>query len=257
MTWHRPADAGQRHRPDPTRSARRAAGAPAMPRRGRPRAHAARARGRDRARAPGSAGSPTTSRTPSRSRSPTCPAGPPRPRPATPAGCCSGGWTAGRSSCSRAGSTCTRATTRASSSSRSCCSSRLGARIVVLTNAAGGLDPSFGPGHAHGHARPPQSDRPEPAHRPQRRRARAALPGPDRCVEPAAARAPPCAAAQAEGVELEEGIYVGLTGPDLRDAGRGPDAARRSAADAVGMSTVLEVHRGTLGRASRSAASRS
>ena len=65
---------------------------------------------------------------------------------------------------------------------------RLGARIVVLTNAAGGLDPSFGPGtlmvmrdHINLTGR-------TPLHRAERRRARAALPGPDRCLEPAAAR---------------------------------------------------------------------
>ena len=38
---------------------------------------------------------------------------------------------------------------------------RLGAEIVVLTNAAGGVDPAFGPGHADGHLRPPQPDRPD------------------------------------------------------------------------------------------------
>ena len=47
---------------------------------------------------------------------------------------------------------------------------RLGAKVVVLTNAAGGLDPSVRAGHAHGHQRPPQPDRPEPADRPERGR---------------------------------------------------------------------------------------
>ena len=56
------------------------------------------------------------------------------------------GWPGVRSSCSRAGSTCTRATTRAWSSQPVLLFQRLGARVVVLTNAAGGLDPSFGPG---------------------------------------------------------------------------------------------------------------
>ena len=68
----------------------------------------------------------------------------------------------------------------------------LGARIVVLTNAAGGLDPSFGPGtlmimsdHINLTGR-------IAADRPQRRHARAALPGHDRGLEPAAAQPPAC-----------------------------------------------------------------
>ena len=68
----------------------------------------------------------------------------------------------------------------------------LGARIVVLTNAAGGLDPSFGPGtlmvmrdHINLTGRSPLIG-------PERGRARAALPGPDRRLEPAAARTAPC-----------------------------------------------------------------
>ena len=75
---------------------------------------------------------------------------------------------------------------------------RLGARTVVLTNAAGGLNPAFGAGHPDGDPRPPQPDRPDPPPRPERRRDRAALPGPDRRL-----RAGPCgpgcmAAARAE-----------------------------------------------------------
>ena len=63
--------------------------------------------------APASEGWPTSSRTRSRSRSTTCPAGPRRPRPVTSGGCSSAGSAAGRSPCSRAASTCTRATRRA------------------------------------------------------------------------------------------------------------------------------------------------
>ena len=66
---------------------------------------------------------------------------------------------------------------------------QLGARLVVLTNAAGGLDPSFGPGtlmvmrdHINLTGRSPLIG-------PERRRARAALPGSHRRLEPAPARA--------------------------------------------------------------------
>jgi purine-nucleoside phosphorylase len=114
----------------------------------------------------------------------------------------------------------------------------LGARVVVLTNAAGGLDPSFGPGtlmimrdHINLTGRNP-------------------LIGPNadelgpRFPDMTEAWSPRLreglhAAAAAEGVEMREGIYVGLTGPTYET----PAEVRMLAAlggDAVGMSTVLE-----------------
>jgi len=115
---------------------------------------------------------------------------------------------------------------------------RLGARIVVLTNAAGGLDPSFGPGtlmvmrdHINLTGRNP-------------------LIGPNaeelgpRFADLTDAWSPRLrdrlhAAATAEGIPLAEGIYVGLTGPTYET----PAEVRMLAAlggHAVGMSTVLE-----------------
>ena len=133
-------------RPDTPDPARRAARPPrrACGRGARPDRHRPRSRDRPRLRARRAGGRPR-----GRGRDPV--RGPARlaggdragtRRPAAPRA----RWRGGPWSCSRAASTCTRATTRASSSSRSCCSRQLGARIVVLTNAAGGLDPSFGPG---------------------------------------------------------------------------------------------------------------
>jgi purine-nucleoside phosphorylase len=115
---------------------------------------------------------------------------------------------------------------------------RLGARIVVLTNAAGGLNPAWGPGtlmvirdHINLTGRNP-------------------LIGPN--ADEIGARFPDLteawsarlrerlhAAGAAEGVGLEEGVYVGLTGPTYET----PAEVRMLAAqggDAVGMSTVLE-----------------
>lgn len=114
----------------------------------------------------------------------------------------------------------------------------LGARIVVLTNAAGGLDPSFGPGtlmvmtdHINLTGRSP-------------------LMGPNsddlgpRFADLTDAWSPRLrrqlhAAAVAEGVDVREGVYVGLTGPTYET----PAEVRMLAGlggDAVGMSTVLE-----------------
>ena len=114
----------------------------------------------------------------------------------------------------------------------------LGGRIVVLTNSAGGLDPSFGPGtlmvmrdHINLTGRSP-------------------LIGPNadelgpRFPDLTDAWAPRLrerlhAAGAAAGVELEEGIYVGLTGPTYET----PAEVRMLAGlggHAVGMSTVLE-----------------
>ena len=115
---------------------------------------------------------------------------------------------------------------------------RLGARVVVLTNAAGGLDPSFGPGtlmvmtdHMNLTGRSP-------------------LLGPNadelgpRFPDLTDAWSPRLrrqlfAAAATEGIDLAEGVYVGLTGPNYET----PTEVRVLAAlggHAVGMSTVLE-----------------
>ena len=146
-----PADPSRR----PTQPARLAALVAAVRER-----TAARARRSGSSWAPASAAWPTTSRTRSRSRSPTCPAGRPRPRPGTPVGCCSGtlGGTAGRDAPGplpplRGQPPGPRRPAGAAVPCRS------GRRIVVLTNAAGGLDPSFGPGTLMVMSRPHQPDR--------------------------------------------------------------------------------------------------
>jgi purine-nucleoside phosphorylase len=115
---------------------------------------------------------------------------------------------------------------------------RLGVELVVLTNAAGGVDPSYGPGtlmiiadHLNltgrtpllgpnadgiGPRFPDQTDAWSP-------RMRAAL----------------RAAGEAEGVPLVEGIYAGLLGPQYETPAE-VRMLRTLGADAVGMSTVLE-----------------
>jgi purine-nucleoside phosphorylase len=114
----------------------------------------------------------------------------------------------------------------------------LGARILVLTNAAGGLDPTFGPGtlmvmsdHINLTGRSP-------------------LIGPnadtlgERFTDMTDAWSPRLrrqlhAAAAAEDVEFREGVYIGLTGPTYET----PAEVRMLAGlggHAVGMSTVLE-----------------
>jgi inosine/guanosine/xanthosine phosphorylase family protein len=115
---------------------------------------------------------------------------------------------------------------------------RLGARAVFLTNAAGGLDPSFGPGtlmvirdHVNLTGRSP-------------------LIGAN--ADGIGARFPDLTeawsarlrdrlrqAAAAEGVDLAEGVYIGLVGPNYET----PAEVRMLAqlgGHAVGMSTVLE-----------------
>jgi purine-nucleoside phosphorylase len=114
----------------------------------------------------------------------------------------------------------------------------LGARVVVLTNAAGGLDPSFGPGtlmimrdHINLTGRSPLIGRNADALGPR---------FPDLTEAwSSRLRGRLHAAALAEGVEMAEGVYVGLTGPTYET----PAEVRMLASlggDAVGMSTVLE-----------------
>jgi purine-nucleoside phosphorylase len=115
---------------------------------------------------------------------------------------------------------------------------RLGARVVVLTNAAGGVDPDFGPGtlmviadHLNLTGRSP-------------------LFGPNddtlgpRFQDLTEAWSPRLrialhAAGEAEGVELAEGVYAGLLGPQYETPSE-VRMLRTLGADAVGMSTVLE-----------------
>ena len=115
---------------------------------------------------------------------------------------------------------------------------RLGASAVVLTNAAGGVDPAFGPGtlmvirdHLNLTGRTP-------------------LLGPNadsigpRFQDLVDAWSPRLrellhAAGRAEGVELAEGVYAGLLGPQYETPAE-VRMLRTLGADAVGMSTVLE-----------------
>jgi purine-nucleoside phosphorylase len=115
---------------------------------------------------------------------------------------------------------------------------RLGAKVVVLTNAAGGLDPSFGPGtlmvindHINLTGLNPLTG--------------ANAPGiGERFTDltdawSARLRDGLHAAGRSEGVELANGVYVGLTGPNYET----PAEVRMLAGlggHAVGMSTVME-----------------
>ena len=115
---------------------------------------------------------------------------------------------------------------------------RLGAKVLVLTNAAGGLDPSFGPGtlmvirdHLNLTGQNPLIG------------ANADSMG-ERFTDMSDAwsarlRGRLHAAGAAEGVPLAEGVYVGLVGPNYET----PAEVRLFAAQgghAVGMSTVME-----------------
>jgi purine-nucleoside phosphorylase len=114
----------------------------------------------------------------------------------------------------------------------------LGAAVVVLTNAAGGLDPSFGPGtlmimrdHINLTGRNPligtNADELGPR-----------FPDMTEAWSPRL-RDRLQSAASSEGIETREGVYVGLTGPTYET----PAEVRMLAGlggDAVGMSTVLE-----------------
>jgi len=115
---------------------------------------------------------------------------------------------------------------------------RLGARTIVLTNAAGGVNPAFGPGtlmviadHLNLTGRSPLLG------------ANADKIGP-RFPDLTAVWAPDLRralheAGQAEGVELAEGVYAGLLGPSYETPAE-VRMLRTLGADAVGMSTVLE-----------------
>jgi purine-nucleoside phosphorylase len=115
---------------------------------------------------------------------------------------------------------------------------QLGASIVVLTNAAGGVNPTYGPGtlmvisdhlNLTGHTPllGPNADDLGPRF--------ADLTD----VWTPRLRADLHAAAAAEGIRLEEGVYAGLLGPSYETPAE-VRMLRTLGADAVGMSTVLE-----------------
>lgn len=115
---------------------------------------------------------------------------------------------------------------------------RLGARIVVLTNAAGGVNPAFGPGtlmviadHLNLTGRNPLVGPNDEALGPR-------FPDLTDAWSPRLRRALH-AAGEAEGVALVEGVYAGLLGPTYETPAE-VRMLRALGADAVGMSTVLE-----------------
>jgi purine-nucleoside phosphorylase len=115
---------------------------------------------------------------------------------------------------------------------------RLGVQLVVLTNAAGGVDPGYGPGtlmviadHLNLTGRNPLLGPNDDALGPRFLDLTNAW-DPD-------LRAALHAAAREEGITLEEGVYAGLLGPTFETPAE-VRMLRTLGADAVGMSTVLE-----------------
>lgn len=114
----------------------------------------------------------------------------------------------------------------------------LGARMVVLTNAAGGLNPAYRAGTLMAIADHINLT----GHNPLLGQNADAIG--ERFTDLSEAWSPRLraalhAAARSEGVELADGVYVGLTGPTYETPAE-VRMLRRLGGDAVGMSTVLE-----------------
>jgi purine-nucleoside phosphorylase len=115
---------------------------------------------------------------------------------------------------------------------------RLGARTVVLTNAAGGLNPAYGAGTLMVIADHLNLTGRTPLLGPNADEIGPRFPDLTNVYVPAH-RAALHAAARAEETSLEEGIYVGLLGPTYETPAE-VRMFRGLGGDAVGMSTVLE-----------------
>jgi purine-nucleoside phosphorylase len=116
---------------------------------------------------------------------------------------------------------------------------RLGAVRLVVTNSAGGLSPDFGPGEVMLIEDHLNLTGLNPLTGPNDDRLGLRFPDMSRAYEPEL-RARALRTAQANKLKLRRGIYAGILGPSLETS-----AERRwlrgCGADAVGMSTVLEV----------------
>lgn len=115
---------------------------------------------------------------------------------------------------------------------------QLGATVVILTNAAGGLDPSFGPGTLMVMTDHINLTGQNPLIGPNADTLGPRFPDLTDAWSPRL-RERLHAAGRAEDVDLAEGIYIGLTGPSYET----PAEVRMLAGlggHAVGMSTVLE-----------------
>jgi purine-nucleoside phosphorylase len=115
---------------------------------------------------------------------------------------------------------------------------RLGARIIVLTNAAGGVNPGYRPGTLMVIADHLNLTGRSPLLGPNAEEIGPRFPDLTDVYSPAL-RARLHAAAAAEGLILEEGVYAGLLGPSYETPAE-VRMLRGLGADAVGMSTVLE-----------------
>ncbi len=116
---------------------------------------------------------------------------------------------------------------------------RLGARRLIVTNAAGGLNAGYRPGevmliedHLNLTGANPLTGPHEPA-------LGLRFPDMSRAYDPEL-RAVAVQAATAAGVALHRGIYAGIAGPSLETSAE-RRWLRSTGADAVGMSTVIEV----------------
>ncbi len=115
----------------------------------------------------------------------------------------------------------------------------LGARALLITNAAGGVNKSFGVGdlmliddHVNMTGRNPLTGRNVPSLGPR-------FPDMSRAYD-VAMRQALVDTAQEQGITLQRGVYFGLSGPSYETPAE-IRMVRTLGADAVGMSTVLEV----------------
>lgn len=115
----------------------------------------------------------------------------------------------------------------------------LGARRLIVTNAAGALNPDFAPGEVMLIEDHLNFTGLNPLTGPNDDRLGLRFPDLSRAYDPGL-RAAALAAAGAAGVKLQRGIYVGVAGPSLETSAE-RRFFRASGGDAVGMSTVIEV----------------